>query len=117
MSNSIKRRSSKSIGAAATVVGTGSTQGAYTAPSVTSGVFVTGLTLCNTTGSAITAQCYITDGTLNFNLCVNTPIPSGGSLSLADEGHRCALNAGDQVVIASSAASSIDVNMSVLEIT
>lgn len=110
MATSIKRKSQKNIGTSAVAVG------AYTAPSVTTGVFITGLVCCNTTVNSVTVTADIFDGTTHFNLCTNSNVPPGASISLADHGNRIGLNANDQVFVTSSATSSIDVNMTVMEI-
>lgn len=112
MATVLRRKSSKSIGTTPIAVG------AYTAPSVATGVFVTGLTISNTLPStSVNVRVDVFDATTHFFLCVDAPVPVGGSISLADNGHRLVLNGGDQIFVSSSASSSLDVNMSVSEIT
>lgn len=113
MATSLKRKASALIGITATAVGS------YTAPSVTTGVTISSLVIANalTTGANILVTCYIFDGTTQVNLCVNALIISGGSITLADQGTRHTLNAGDQVFVKSNTPASADVNMSVAEIT
>jgi len=110
MATTLRRKFQKGIGSTATAVG------GYTAPSVTTGVYMTGLIVCNTTASSVNATVDIYDGTTHVNLCTNSPVPAGGSITLADHGNRQVLNSGDQVFVASNAAASLDVNMSVMEI-
>src|SRR5436305_543357 len=96
MSTSLKRKSSAAIGTTPTAIG------AYTAPSVTTGVYVTGLTCANITGASIQVTVDIYDGVTHFNLVKNAPVPNGGSLVVADEGNRQVLNSGDQVFVTSN---------------
>jgi len=80
----------------------------YTVPSATVAVTI-GLTIANTTASQITvdvqaAGVYVVKG---------APIPSGSALSVLDG--KIILEAADTVVVTSSAATSADVILSVLE--
>jgi hypothetical protein len=80
----------------------------YTVPSATVAVTI-GLTIANTTASQITvdvqaASVYVVKG---------APIPSGSALSVLDG--KIILEAADTVVVTSSAATSADVILSVLE--
>ena len=80
----------------------------YTVPSATVAVTI-GLTIANTTASQITVdvQCagvYVVKG---------APIPAGSALSVLDG--KIILEAADTVVVTSSAATSADVILSVLE--
>lgn len=110
MATTLRRKSSKSVGTTATLVG------GYTAPNVTTGVYVTGLIVANTTGNSVLATVDVFDGTTAFNLCVSAPVPAGGSITLADQGNRQVLNSGDGIRVTSNAAASLDANMSVMEI-
>ena len=80
----------------------------YTVPSATVAVTI-GLTIANTTASQITvdvqaAGVYVVKG---------APIPAGSALSVLDG--KIILEAADTVVVTSSAATSADVILSVLE--
>lgn len=80
----------------------------YTVPSATVAVTI-GLTIANTTASSITvdvqaAGVYVVKG---------APIPAGSALSVLDG--KIILEAADTVVVTSSAATSADVILSVLE--
>jgi hypothetical protein len=80
----------------------------YTVPSATVAVTI-GLTIANTTASQITvdvqaASVYVVKG---------APIPAGSALSVLDG--KIILEAADTVVVTSSAATSADIILSVLE--
>lgn len=112
MATSIKRASSNSVGITPVAIG------AYTAPSVTTGVTVFGLTVANTLGGpTVLISAYVFDGSNIFYLVRNAVVMQGGAITICDEGSRQALNANDQVFVFSSTAASVDVNMSVAEIT
>lgn len=100
MANTFKNYTSTSVGTTPTTV--------YTVPSATTAVTI-GLNLANVTGNQITVdvQCagaYIIKG---------APIPAGAGLSVLDG--KIILEAADTLVVTSSAASSVDVILSVLE--
>jgi|GEM_PF-3981904 len=110
MATAVKRQYSKSIGTTAVQIGS------YAAPSVTTGVYVTGLVVANTTAGTVFASVAIYDGTNYAYLCQNTPVPTGASINVVNNNNRQALNAGDKVFVTSNVALSLDVNMSVAEI-
>jgi hypothetical protein len=110
MATTLRRKFSVNIGVSATQVG------AYTAPSVTTGVFLTGLCICNVSGSSITVSADIFDGSTHAHLIVNATVPVGGAINLADYGNRIILNSGDQVFVTSSAVTSADAILSIEEI-
>lgn len=111
MSTVLRSERSQNIGATPTAVG------GYSAPSVTTGVYVTGLTVANTTAGAVTVNVDLWTGSVATNIVKGASVLVGGSLSFADEGNRIVLNSGDQVRVTSSAATSLDAAMSVAEIT
>jgi hypothetical protein len=91
--------------------------GTYTVGANTTAVIV-GLTVTNTSGSAITANVYINDvSTANTYVVANAPISSGASLIPVGGDQKVVLIAGDKVYVQSSAASSIDTILSIMEIT
>ena len=102
MANTFKNYTKASIGT------TG--QSVYTVPSSTTSVMI-GLNLSNTSASQITADVFL-NGTY---IVKNVPIPSGSSLDAL--GGKIILETGDNVVVESSAANSVDVILSVLEQT
>lgn len=100
MANTFKNYTSASVGTSPVTV--------YTVPSATTSVTI-GLTIANTTTSQITvdvqaAGVYVVKG---------APIPAGAGLSVLDG--KIILETTDTVVVTSSAATSADVILSVLE--
>ena len=110
MANTFTRKLQQNVGATATRIGN------YTVASSTS-VVVIGLTVTNTTGSAISANVFINDGAANTYVIVNSPIGSGASLVVVGGDQKIVLNTGDSIYVQSSASSSIDTVMSIMEIT
>jgi hypothetical protein len=100
MANTFKNYTSASVGTSPVTV--------YTVPASTTSVTI-GLTVANTTASQITvdvqaAGVYVVKG---------APIPAGSGLSVLDG--KIILETTDTVVVTSSAATSADVILSVLE--
>jgi hypothetical protein len=110
MANTFKRKLSRAIGATATQVGT------YAVPSATTTIVI-GLTVTNTSGSAISANVFINDGSANTSIVTTAPISSGSSLVLVGGDQKIVLETADSIYVQSSAASSIDVVMSIMEST
>lgn len=110
MANTFKRKLSNDVGNTATQIGS------YTVGASTTAVVI-GLTVTNITGSALTANVYINDGVANTSLVVNGPISSGSSLIVVGGDQKVVLESGDSVYVQSSAASSLDAVMSIMEIT
>lgn len=90
----------------------------YTCPGSTTAVTI-GLNICNITASAITFDCTFYDAseTTTVNLAEDQALSANTSVVLAGGVQKIVLNAGDYYQISSSAATSIDVVVSVLEIT
>jgi hypothetical protein len=77
-----------------------------------------GLTVTNTSGSAITANVYINDASAaNTYIVANAPISSGASLIPVGGDQKIVLITGDKIYVQSSAASSVDAVLSIMEIT
>jgi hypothetical protein len=110
MSNTFLRKTSRNIGASAVTVGS------YTVGSGKS-VTVIGLTCANTTTSAITVDVEHNDGSNDTFIVKGATVPSGGSLVAVGGDQKVVLQAGDSVKVTSSAATSCDVIMSILEIS
>ena len=110
MANVFTRKVSRNIGTSLTAVGS------YT---VGSGVETTviGLAICNTTASPGTASVTINDGTNDACLVKGAGIPVGQSLIPIGGDEKVVLITGDSIKVQSSAASSLDVVMSILEIS
>lgn len=110
MANTFKRKLSRNIG------DTAATVGSYTVGSGITTVIV-GLTVCNVTGAAVNTSVYLYDGANNTYLVKDAPIPGGGSLVVVGGDQKVILEDGDSVKVVSDAASSLDVIMSVMEIS
>lgn len=110
MANTFTRKLSRDIGTTATPIGS------YTVAANTTAVVV-GLTVTNKTGSSITANVYINDGAANTYVLANAPISSGSSLVAVGGDQKVVLLTGDSMYVESSAASSVDAVLSILEIS
>ena len=112
MPSTLRSERTNNIGTTATAIGS------YSAPSVTAGVAITGLSIANTSPTlTITVNVSLFDGATQIYLIKNCQILPGSSINLADDGHRITMNSGDQVMVTSSVVSSVDAVMSVCEIT
>ena len=109
MANTFKVKTKTNIGTADSDV--------YTCPSATA-TTVIGLNLANTTSSAVTADITLVnnDGD-NVKIVKTAPISVGGALVAVGGDQKVVLEASDKLQVKSSAASSIDVTLSILEIT
>jgi hypothetical protein len=110
MANSFKRKLSRTIGTSVTAVGS------YTVGSATE-VTVIGLAVSNVTASQIIIEASIFDGANDTYLIKDAPVPSGGSLVIVGGDQKVVLEVGDSIRVKSDTASSVDVVMSILEIT
>lgn len=110
MANTFSRKLSQNIGTSAINVGS------YTVAANTT-VVVVGLTVTNKTGSSISANVFINDGAANTYITANAPISSGASLVAVGGDQKVVLLTGDKIYVESSASSSIDAVLSILEIT
>lgn len=100
MANTFKNYTSASVGTTPVTV--------YTTPSSTTAVTI-GLNLANTTANQITVDVQAA----GVYVVKDTPIPAGAGLSVLDG--KIILETTDTVVVTSSAATSCDVILSVLE--
>jgi hypothetical protein len=110
MANTFYRKLSRSVGNTAIAVGS------YTVGSGNTAI-VLGLTVCNTTGSAVNTDVEIYDGANSTYLVKDAPIPGGGSLVVVGGDQKMVLQAGDAVRVVSSTTTSLDVIMSIMEIS
>lgn len=108
MANTFTRYTATGIGTSATALVTASAATQTTA---------IGLTLSNTTISPITVSVYLTASATNYYIVKNATVPAGGSLALFGADGKLVLNTGDVLNVVSSAASSVDAIISVLQIT
>ncbi len=65
--------------------------------------------------SSANVDVYINDGSNDYYLIKNAPIPAGGSLELVDGGAKFVVDTGDVLKVVSSVASSIDTWVSVVD--
>jgi hypothetical protein len=110
MANSFKRKLSRTIGTSVTAVGS------YTVGSATE-VTVIGLAVSNVTAAQIIIEASVYDGANDTYLIKDAPVPSGGSLVIVGGDQKVVLEVGDSIRVKSDTASSVDVVMSILEIT
>jgi acetyltransferase-like isoleucine patch superfamily enzyme len=111
MANTFTRKLSNSVGTTAEEIGS------YTVAANTTTIVV-GMSVTNITGSAITANVFIQDAALaNTAIVTNAPISSGSSLVVGGGDQKLVLITGDKVFVQSSASSSLDAVMSIMEIT
>jgi hypothetical protein len=110
MANSFKRKLSRSIGTSLTAVGS------YTVGASTE-VTVIGLVVSNTTASQVLVDATVNDGSNDTYLIKQAPVPSGGSIVIIGGDQKVVLETNDSLKVKSDTASSVDVVMSILEIT
>lgn len=108
MPNLFKSFHSKNVGTAAVSV--------YTAPSATQTTAI-GMTIANVTSSNITVDVYVTVSSVDYYIVKGASVPVGGALVPIGGDQKLVLETGDVIKVVSSAASSADVNFSVLEIS
>ena len=109
MANTFKVKTKKNIGTADSAV--------YTCPGSTQTTII-GLNLANTTSSAVTADITLLNtGGDSCYLVKTAPIAVGGALVAVGGDQKVVLEATDILKVKSSTANSIDVTMSILEIT
>jgi hypothetical protein len=110
MANTFTRKLERNVGTTAAPVGS------YTVPASTTTIVV-GLSVTNTTSSAITANVFINNGVANTYIIARGPVPAGSSLVVGGGDQKLVLITGDTMYVQSSAGTSIDTTMSILEIT
>jgi len=113
MANTFKLKTKASVGTSLTTV--------YTVPASTTTVVI-GLTVANkTTGSVNASAQIVTASTTGENaddvyIVKDIPLPSGSSVEMMS-GNKINLEAGDIIKVQSSAATSLDASLSIMEIT
>lgn len=110
MANTFLRKTQRNIGTTATTIAS------YTVADSTATTII-GLTCANTTSTAITVDVIHNDGANDTYMVKGATIPSGSSLVVVGGDQKVVMATGDSIKVKSSAASSCDVMMSVLEIT
>jgi hypothetical protein len=78
---------------------------------------IIGLTVTNILGATVSANVFLNDGAANTSLVTTGPISSGSSLVVVGGDQKVVMEAGDKIYVQSSSASSLDVVMSIMEIT
>ena len=111
MANTFTRKLSRNVGATPDQIGS------YTVAANTVAVVI-GVTVTNKSGGAITANVYLQDNaSANTYIVANAPISSGASLVPVGGDQKIVMITGDKMYVQSSAASSIDAVLSIMEIT
>lgn len=110
MANNFKRYTSRNIGTAPTPVGS------YT---VGTGKQVTliGLTVANVSASPVDVTVTLFDGVNSTTIIKAAPVLVGSTLVVAGGEQKVVMEPGDQIRVSSTAASSIDAIVSLLEIS
>lgn len=109
MANTFKLKTKKNVGV--------TTVGIYTATSPVTATVVIGITLANTSGSGINVGIGITRSSSdNISLMKNVPIPQGSSLEFM-QGNKIVLEATDTITAVSDTNNSLDVALTIMEIT
>ena len=104
-----KRQLSQNVGTSLTKVGN------YT---VGAGVTTTiiGLVMSNVTGNTISVSATLDNGTVNTYIVKDATLVAGGSLIAVGGDRKIVLQTNDSIRVSSSAASSVDAILSVLEV-
>ena len=108
MANTFKLKTKANVGV--------STSNVYVVPSATTTVVI-GVTLANTSGSSINVGVGVTRAsTDDVKLMKNVPIPQGSSFEFMG-GNKIVLETTDTIVAESDVNSSLDVALTIMEIT
>ena len=108
MANTFKLKTKANVGTA--------TSDVYVVPSATTTVVI-GVTLANTTGSSINVGVGVTRAsTDDVNLMKNVPIPQGSSFEFM-AGNKVVLETTDTLTAVSDVNNSLDVALTIMEIT
>lgn len=110
MANTFSRKTSRNVGTSLTAVG-GYTVGGGTTTTII------GLNLANTTTAPVTVDVTLNDSVNDCYLLKGAVVPVGGALAAIGGDEKVVLIANDSIKVKSSAASSLDAVMSILEIT
>jgi len=109
MANTFKLKTKASVGV--------TTVGIYTAFSPVTATVIIGITLANTSGSGINVGVGVTrDAADNVSILKNVPIPQGSSLEVM-QGNKVVLEQNDTVTVKSDVNDSLDVSLTIMEIT
>ena len=104
MAQNFRRYTSNAVGTSAATI--------FTANSYDT---IVGISVSNVTGSAITVDVYINDGSNDIYLVKSAPITAGGALQVVDGGAKFVVESGDALKVVSDTASSADVWVSAVD--
>ena len=76
-----------------------------------------GLAVSNTSASQVLVDATLNDGSNDTYLIKEAPVPAGGALVIIGGDQKVVLETNDSIKVKSDTASSVDVVMSILEIT
>lgn len=110
MANTFNRKISRNIGTSLTAVGGYAVGGGVTTT-------VIGLSLANTSAAPITVDATLNDASNDFYLLKGAVIPVGGALAVVGGDQKVVMVAGDSIKVKSSAATSLDAVLSILEMS
>ncbi len=111
MANTFIRKTERNIGTSLTQIDS------YEVTGTGKVATVIGLSVSNTTSSAVDVDAALNDGSNDFYIVKNCPLPSGSTIVLVGGDQKVVMEENDLIKVKSTAASSVDVVMSVLEIT
>ena len=108
MANTFKLKTKASVGV--------TTENVYVVPALTTTTII-GITLANVLGSSINVGVAITRTSADdVNVLKNVPIPQGSSLEVM-QGNKIVLETTDTLTVKSDVNSSLDVSLTILEMT
>jgi len=111
MANTFIRKTERNIGTSLTQIDS------YEVTGTGKIATVIGLSVSNTTSSAVDIDAALNDGSNDFYIVKNCPLPSGSTVVLVGGDQKVVMEENDLIKVKSTAASSVDVVMSILEIT
>ena len=76
---------------------------------------IIGVRCTNTSGVSVDITVYVKNTSTNYYIIKSAPNPTGGSLELIDGGSKVVLQTGDSVEAYASAATSVDIILSVVD--
>ncbi len=76
---------------------------------------IVGISVANVTAGSVNASVFINDGTNDFYLIKDAPIPSGSALQVLDGGAKVVVQSGDILKVVSNTASSLDTWISTVD--
>ena len=104
MAQNFKRYKERNIGTSAVTIFTSNSNDT-----------IVGISLANVHTSAINVSAFINDGSNDFYLVKNAPIPTGSSLQVLDGGAKFNVQSSDILKIQSDTASSVDAWVSTVD--